>query len=102
MSSSATYTTCSGNFYDGGGPNGNYMGNQNVITTLHPLNPSDKLSVTFSSFQSYLGDTLYVYNGNSVASPLIGKLSGGAGYGTITSSATDGSLTFRFISDGVS
>ncbi|MEO6838970.1 MAG: hypothetical protein ABI185_11335, partial [Ginsengibacter sp.] len=45
-------------------------------------------------------DTLFVYNGNDTTAPLIGKLVGGSGYGTITSSANDGSLTFKFISDG--
>ena len=100
MIASGTFVTCSGNFYDDGGPNGSYMPNQNVITTLKPPSSSSKLSVTFSSFYSY-GDTLFVYNGDDTNAPLIGKLVGDAGgYGTITSSATDGSLTFKFISDG--
>jgi hypothetical protein len=99
MLASGTFTTCSGNFYDGGGPEGNYMGNQDVVTTLKPPNAASKLSVTFSSFETD-NDTLFVYNGNSTSAPLIGKLSGIKGYGTITSSAPDGSLTFKFVSDG--
>ena len=100
ISGSATYTTCSGNFYDDGGPSNSYSPNQNGKITFHPLSSSSKLSVTFSSFYSY-GDTLFVYNGDDTNAPLIGKLEGDAGgYGTITSSATDGSLTFKFISDG--
>ncbi len=101
MLASGTFITCSGNFYDGGGPNGSYMPKQDVITTLKPPNSSNKLSVTFNSFQAdYGADTLFVYNGDDTTAPLIGKLVGAAGYGTITSSANDGSLTFKFISDG--
>jgi PKD repeat protein/pimeloyl-ACP methyl ester carboxylesterase len=100
MIASGSFTTCGGNFYDGGGPNGYYMPGQNTVVTLYPATPGSRVSVSFSSFSvSTNGDTLFVYNGNNTTAPQIGKLSGASGYGTITSSAADGSLTFRFVSD---
>lgn len=92
MSSPSPITTCSGSFYDDGGPLGNYPINQNIAITFKPLNSSDKLSVTFSSFRTGTGDTLFVYNGSSIAATQIGNLSGPSGYGTITSTAADASL----------
>jgi len=111
MSSSGTYTVCSGNFYDGGGPSKDYLNNQDVVVTIYPATPGTKISVTFNSFHTqthyydvsdrygvYDDDILYVYNGNSTDATQIGALQGQAGYGTITSSAVDGSLTFKFVS----
>ncbi|MFZ2898968.1 MAG: PKD domain-containing protein [Saprospiraceae bacterium] len=111
MIAGGVFTTCGGNFYDSGGPNGNYMDNQNgIVTTLYPAAPGEKISVTFSSFQTQIhynkfgdiysikDDILYVYNGNSTTAPLIGTLQGKSGYGTIRSTASDGSLTFKFVS----
>jgi len=102
-----TFTTCGGNFYDAGGPSGDYMSNQNTTLTLYPATPGAKVSVKFDSFNtavdysdaSYItrDDILYVYNGNSKDAPQIGAMQG-VGYGTVTSTAADGSLTFQFIS----
>jgi hypothetical protein len=104
------FTTCNGKFYDAGGPNGDYMNNQNSTLTIYPATPGAKVNVTFDSFNTAVlyydastfsnnnSDVLYVYNGNSTAAPQIGALQGQSGYGTIASTAADGSLTFRFIS----
>jgi hypothetical protein len=117
MIAGGSFTTCGGNFYDAGGPNGDYMNNQNAIApsegtvvTLYPATPGAKISVTFNSFQTqthyydssdkyalYDDDILYVYNGNSITAPQVGAMQG-VGYGTVTSTAPDGSLTFRFVS----
>ena len=103
-------TTCGGNFYDSGGPNGDYMNNQNTTLTIYPATTGSKLSVNFKSFSSAItyydisnftlnnNDILYVYNGNGTSAPQIGELQGQSGYGTITSTAVDGSLTFKFVS----
>ncbi len=110
MSGSGTYTVCSANFYDGGGISNDYYDNQNSVVTIYPSTPGAKISVTFSSFNTQVhyneynnysqidDDILFVYNGNSISSPQIGALKGQAGYGTITSTANDGSLTFKFVS----
>jgi len=110
MSTSRTYTISSENFYDGGGPASDYLNNQNVVVTLYPSTPGAKVSVTFNSFHTqtrymefgnygkFVDDILYVYNGNSTSANQIGALQGQAGLGTITSTASDGSLTFKFVS----
>ena len=100
MLASGSVTTCGGYFYDGGGPSGDYMVGQHSVVTIYPSTPGSKLSVNFSSFNSSENqDFLYVYNGHDTTAAQIGKLTGPAGYGTITSSAADGSLTFKFTSD---
>ena len=72
------------------------------VVTFYPSTSGAKLSVNFSSFRSSENkDFLYVYNGHDTTATEIGKLTGLAGYGTITSSAADGSLTFKFTSDNI-
>ena len=107
---SQTYTmingnvsTCSGDFYDSGGANGNYTNNQSRTFTICPSTPGAKIKVTFSSFaleSNY--DFLTVYDGNSTGAAAIGTYSGSTNPGVFTASAgnTSGCLTFRFTSDG--
>ena len=91
-------TACSGNFYDNGGPGGNYSNSQNLVYTIYP-NAGNNLQVLFNSFQlETCCDWLRIYNGNSTSAPLIGQYT--TNPGTITSTASDGSLTFEFRSDG--
>ena len=48
-------TTCTGNFYDSGGPNQNYQGNQNFTVTFCPENgPTQQLSLEFEEFSVFL------------------------------------------------
>ncbi len=98
MSSSATYHTCSGNFYDAGGPTGDYISSQDVTVTFYPTDTiNQKLSVNFTSFSTYnSNDWLKVYNGSSTAAPQIAYLFDNVGAGSIISTASNGSLTFRF------
>ncbi len=95
----STLTSCDGLLYDSGGPGGNYTDNQDVITTIAPTNATG-LTLTFTSF-SYENnyDYLYIYDGPTTASPLIGQydntnLPNG---GTITASGN--SLTLESTSD---
>jgi uncharacterized repeat protein (TIGR01451 family) len=106
---------CGGTFTDTGGATINYDNNSDSTVTICPTNPGDVVTITFTSFTTEATyDGLYVYNGNSIASPQIassnpagnGPLSiPGAYWGTtipesFTSSSPDGCLTFRFLSDG--
>jgi hypothetical protein len=92
-------STCSGNFYDPGFT-ANYFNNQNYSITFCPSTAGQAIRVTFSAFNTESGfDYLYIYNGPSIASPLIGSYSGSTSPGTITSSDVSGCLTFRFVSD---
>ena len=99
--SNTTITTCGSMFYDAGGPTGTYDPNSNITLTIMPEIPGTFVEVTFNSFaieNSY--DKLYIYNGNSITAPLIGEYTGTNMPPAITSTASDGSLTFRFTSDG--
>lgn len=105
---------CGGTFVDEGGP-ANYPANSDSTVTVCPVNPGDTVTVTFSSFNvGANSDALYVFDGNSIASPQITSLNGpgtvpgglaGGFWGTalpgpFTSSSPDGCLTFRFRSNG--
>lgn len=120
-SSATTVTTpyappvCGGNFLDQGGSTANYTNNSNYSTTICPSAPGDAVSVTFLSFNTEVfADALYVYDGTSIAAPMIpstnpslslpGSQPGGYWGNTIpgpfTASNNTGCLTFRFLSDG--
>ena len=90
---------CSGNFFDSGGPTGNYQNFENYTFTITPSTPGSLLQVNFTSFNvETFWESMAVYNGNSTAAPLMGEFD--TNPGSITSGATDGSLTFVFTSDG--
>src|SRR6185369_13478051 len=86
------------NFYDSGGSGSNYGDVLSYTMTISSSSAAQCVSVTFTTFTleaSY--DYLYIYNGSSTASPLIGAYTAGTSPGTVSS--TSGSLTFRFYSD---
>ncbi len=88
---------CTDTIYDMGGPGRNYYDNENYVYTIAPTGASN-VSLNFSSFSTELNyDTLWIYNGNSTASPLIGIYHGTTSPGIISS--TGGALTIRFKSD---
>jgi gliding motility-associated-like protein len=105
---------CGGNFVDSGGAAANYSGSEDITTSVCPDTPGDVVTVTFTEFNTEATwDGLYVFDGNSITSPLIasanaaGNVPGGVpgSYwgttipGPFTSSSADGCLTFRFRSD---
>ncbi|MCR5861234.1 M12 family metallo-peptidase [Flavobacterium sp. J372] len=93
---------CSGvQFTDTGGTSANYGNNQYLLRTYSPTTPGTKVRVEFQSFNTEADyDFLYVYNGpTATAENLINTYSGTNSPGTIESTAPDGSLTFKFISD---
>ena len=107
ISMGGTVNTCSGNFYDSGGPTGTYQNNESYIMTLRSnsaLNPS--LRVVFSSFNIVDGDTLFIYDGPTTLSPLLGKHNNDFNPLTLLNNSvqssiynTNGELTFRFTSN---
>jgi hypothetical protein len=109
------FTGCGGAFVDQGGSTANYPNNSNYSTTICPSAPGDAVSVTFLSFNTEVfADALYVYDGTSIAAPMIpstnpslflpGSQPGGYWGNTIpgpfTASNITGCLTFQFLSDG--
>lgn len=96
---SQTLTWCAGTLYDDGGPNQNYQDDNSVVTTISPPGATS-VTLNFSSFAFEEGyDYLYVYDGPTTGSPLLGQYDGFAlpNGGTITS--TGGSITIRQYSD---
>lgn len=96
---SQTLTWCTGTLYDDGGPNENYQDNNSVVTTISPVGATS-ITLNFSSFSFESGyDYLYVYDGPTTGSPLLGQYDGNnlPNGGTITSSGGD--ITIRQFSD---
>lgn len=91
-------STCDANFYDSGGPAGQYNHNENFVKTFTSDN-SNCLQVEFTSFSTQSGkDTLTIFDGSSTSATRIGVWSGSTKPPRIIS--TTGSLTFRFKTDG--
>lgn len=89
-------------FTDTGGTSGNYTNMESWVRTMTPNNPGLKLRVTFSSFNLETNwDFLYIYNGSNEFYPTLtpNGLTGPSNPGQFNSTASDGSLTFKFESD---
>ncbi|MDX9751543.1 MAG: CUB domain-containing protein, partial [Flavobacteriales bacterium] len=92
---------CGTTVYDPGGPAGDYPNSANWTVTYCPDDPGDAVSLIFTMFQLENNwDNLYIYNGPTTGSPLIGTYTGGTSPGTVTSTDPSGCLTLRFTSDG--
>ncbi len=106
-----TVTTCSGTFYDSGGPDGDYNSNENFVYTICPDDPNLISVIEFIDFETPGGtDILNIYDGDDTSAPQIGQLTGnevdltnGDSPIEFTGSEPDqnlsGCLTFEFISD---
>jgi N-acetyl-anhydromuramyl-L-alanine amidase AmpD len=91
------YTASSGTFYDSGGAAANYSSDERSIWTISPTGAAT-VTLHFNSFSTEnTWDYLFLYDGNSINAPLIGKYTGTTSPGTITSSG--GSITAEFRSD---
>lgn len=89
-------------FTDTGGTTGNYTNRESWVRTMTPNNPDLKLRCTFLSFNLELDyDFLYIYNGPNEFSPSLtpNGLTGPSTPEIFNSTAFDGSLTFKFVSD---
>ncbi|MFA5194974.1 MAG: M4 family metallopeptidase, partial [Bacteroidales bacterium] len=94
-----TLTCCTGSLFDSGGETGEYANNTDGSITISPFGAAT-VRLYFSSFSFENGyDYLYVYDGPSTASPLIGQYDGSnlPEGGTIIS--TYGSITLRQTTD---
>ncbi|MEY4595502.1 MAG: putative adhesin, partial [Bacteroidota bacterium] len=100
LQGSGNFNTCSGAFFDSGGPSGNYSNNANSVTTICPQAAGQYVTVTFNAFNLENNfDNLIIYNGNSTASPSLGTFTGTTLPSCISSTSTNGCLTFAFSSD---
>ncbi|MFH0866103.1 MAG: N-acetylmuramoyl-L-alanine amidase [Bacteroidota bacterium] len=92
-----TYTAANGNFYDSGGSSANHGDDERLVWLIQPTGGASEITLTFSSFaleDNY--DFLYIYDGNDVFSPLIGRYNT-TSPGTVT--AYSGSMCIEFRSD---
>ncbi|TSJ46683.1 N-acetylmuramoyl-L-alanine amidase [Fluviicola chungangensis] len=90
-------TTVSGTFTDSGGSSADYSNDQRYFTLIQPANASS-ITLNFSSFSLETNwDYLYIYDGATTSSPLIGTYTGTNSPGTISS--TGGALLIEFRSD---
>lgn len=89
---------CSDTIWDLGGPTYAHYANEDFVYTISPTGASS-VNLDFSSFNLEANyDSLWIYDGLSTASPLIGGYSGTNSPGAINS--TGSTLTLRFHSDG--
>ena len=94
---SCAVVPCTDTIYDMGGPNRNYNDNDNYTYTIAPTG-STSVTLNFSSFSTEANfDSLWIYNGPSTASPLIGAYTGTTSPGIVSS--TGGAMTIRFKAD---
>ncbi|MES2798647.1 MAG: N-acetylmuramoyl-L-alanine amidase [Bacteroidota bacterium] len=92
-----TITSTSGNFYDSGGAAGNYLDDERQMWLFQPTS-ANSVTLNFSSFNIESGyDKLFIYDGPTITSPLIGVYTGTTSPGIVSS--TGGSLLVEFRSD---
>ncbi|MBL0267130.1 MAG: T9SS type A sorting domain-containing protein [Chitinophagaceae bacterium] len=90
-------STSSGTFTDGSGTS-NYSSNSDCKWLIQPSGATN-IHINFSFFDvSNPNDTVYIYDGNSVISPLLAKWTGNTLPGSVSS--TSGCLLVRFSTDG--
>lgn len=90
-------SAASGTIYDSGGASGNYGNDERQLWLIQPTGASN-VTVTFNSFNVEANwDYLFIYDGATTSSPLIGTYTGTTNPGTITS--TGNSLLIEFRSD---
>ncbi|MDP1622685.1 MAG: C25 family cysteine peptidase [Bacteroidales bacterium] len=102
--SSTSVTTCTGYFYDPGGPAGSYSNSQDFTMVINPGMTGSMLRVIFSSFELEAQTTcnydyLKIYDGTNTSAPLLGAWCGTNSPGTIIANNSTGALTFVFHSD---
>lgn len=93
-----TVTATSGNFYDSGGAGANYTNDERKLWLFQPSGGATSVSMNFTSFdleKNY--DYMFIYDGNNVFAPLIGKYTSTVTPGNINS--TGSSLLIEFRSD---
>lgn len=101
-----TITTCSGELYDSGGPDGNYEPNQNYTVTIAPsgLPPGGCIYFNMEYYNvENPNDNFTISDGNTqlvTSNDLTGffDVAGGVGFETY---ASNGSVNFTFSSDGI-
>lgn len=95
--STCATVACTDSIFDMGGPNRNYYDNESYTYSIAPTGAS-KVQLSFSKMDLEQGyDSLYIYDGTTTASPILGAYTGSVIPATVTS--TGPVMTVRFKSD---
>lgn len=92
---------CGGNFYDSGGPNGDFENDESTITTISPDVAGEVVTVTFTFVDNTEFDVLTVDVGDGSAPQVVPDIAMGEEPVSYTSLAANGALIFEFNSSGV-
>lgn len=91
-----TITTTSGTFYDTGGSAANYGDDERKLWLFKPSGGATSISMNFTSFSlENKYDYMFIYDGNSVNSTLIGKYTNTVTPGNINSTGPNLLIEFR-------
>lgn len=91
-----SYTAATGIFYDTGGASANYSDDERSLWLIAPTNASS-VTINFTSFTLETNyDFVYIYNGDNVFAPLLGRWNT-TSPGTVT--ASSGKMLIEFRSD---
>ncbi|WP_289040976.1 Calx-beta domain-containing protein [uncultured Zobellia sp.] len=93
-----TVNSCGDIFLDSGGVN-NYGDNEDLVYTICPDTANNYIEVDFQQFDVIPGDILYVYDGTSTGSNLIGLYDNDNIPSQVFATSGNGCLTFRFVSN---
>lgn len=89
----------SGTIDDGSGPVYNYANNLDCMWLIAPSDSVSKINIEFLKFDTQLGhDSVFIYNGPSISSPLLGAFSGNNLPSALSS--TKSKVLVRFKTDG--
>ena len=101
-------TSCTGYFYDSGGPSGDFSNNESFTFTFYPATAGSMIQAEFTFFdcgtQGSGWDYLEIYDGESTSDPLIissDAAGASAMLSTFTATNSEGALTFYFHSTSV-
>lgn len=104
--SNGTVNSCTGSFYDSGGPTGNYANGEDFVFTICPDGGSGSGGVTeveFLTWNVQVGffDSLIVHNGDDVSAPIldIGTGANSLAGAIYSGGGATGCLTFRWSSN---
>lgn len=98
-SAPAVVTDTSGTLYDSGGPNGQYVDNENCTLLIQPT-CATSITLTFQSFETESNfDYLYIYDGTTVTAPLLVTGNGQSIPSPSVVTATSGSMLIVWRSD---
>ncbi len=92
-------TTNFGSLEDGSGPILDYQNNTDCSWLIAPDDSIDKITLTFTRFNTASGDLVQIYDGDNASAPLLGSFSGSLS--TMPSVTSTGPKMFvKFTSDG--